>query len=120
MNLDPINEQKRKPSKGEFHNLVFLWKIVKHVKSNAIVVGKNFCVTGIGTGQTNRVGSVKLALNNSKALEKKYSKDKKSLTNCMASVRSRLPLFAVTHVWSKRVRVINGATLLQFQPPWQQ
>ena len=76
---------KRKPSKRDFNNLVFLWKIVKHVKSNAIVVGKNFCVTGIGTGQTNRVGSVKLALNNSKSLEKKHSKDKKTLTNCMAS-----------------------------------
>jgi|TARA_B100001939_G_scaffold135816_1_gene117922 phosphoribosylaminoimidazolecarboxamide formyltransferase/IMP cyclohydrolase len=76
---------KRKPSKKDLNNLVFLWKIVKHVKSNAIVVGKNFCVTGIGTGQTNRVGSVKLALNNSKAIEKRYLKDKKTLTNCMAS-----------------------------------
>ncbi len=76
---------KRKPSKKDFNNLVFLWKIVKHVKSNAIVVGKNFCVTGIGAGQTNRVGSVKLAINNSKILEKKYSKDKKTLANCMAS-----------------------------------
>ena len=76
---------KRKPSKRDFNNLVFLWKIVKHVKSNAIVVGKNFCVTGIGTGQTNRVGSVKLALNNSKAVEKRFLKDKKTLTNCMAS-----------------------------------
>ncbi len=76
---------KRKPSKRDFNNLVFLWKIVKHVKSNAIVVGKNFSVTGIGAGQTNRVGSVKLALNNSKLLEKKYSKDKNTLANCMAS-----------------------------------
>ena len=76
---------KRKPSKKDLNNLVFLWKIVKHVKSNAIVVGKNFCVTGIGTGQTNRVGSVKLALNNSKAIEKRYLKGKKTLTNCMAS-----------------------------------
>ena len=61
---------KRKPSKGELNNLIFLWKIVKHVKSNAIVVGKNFSVTGIGAGQTNRVGSVKLAINNSKKIEK--------------------------------------------------
>ena len=44
---------KRRPSKKEFDNLVFLWKIVKHVKSNAIVVGKNLCITGIGAGQTN-------------------------------------------------------------------
>ena len=76
---------KRKPSKRDFNNLVFLWKVVKHVKSNAIVVGKNFCVTGIGSGQTNRVGSVKLALNSSRMLEKKFSKHQKALTNCMAS-----------------------------------
>ena len=76
---------KKRPSKGEFKNLVFLWKIVKHVKSNAIVVGKNFCITGIGAGQTNRVGSVKLALNNSKTLEKKSLKDTTSLTYGLAS-----------------------------------
>ena len=76
---------KRKPSKREFNNLVFLWKIVKHVKSNAIVVGKNFCVTGIGTGQTNRVGSVKLAIDNSKRLEKNFTKNEKTASNGMAS-----------------------------------
>ena len=76
---------KRKPSKEEFNNLVFLWKIVKHVKSNAIVVGKNLCITGIGTGQTNRVGSVKLAIENSRRLEKNYTKDKKTPSNGMAS-----------------------------------
>ncbi len=76
---------KRKPNKKEFNNLVFLWKIVKHVKSNAIVVGKNLCITGIGTGQTNRVGSVKLALDNSKKLEKNNIKKKKAASNGMAS-----------------------------------
>lgn len=76
---------KKRPSKGEFKNLVFLWKIVKHVKSNAIVVGKNFYITGIGAGQTNRVGSVKLALNNSKTLEKKSIKNTTSLTYGLAS-----------------------------------
>ena len=76
---------KRKPSKGEFNNLVFLWKIVKHVKSNAIVIGKNYCVTGIGTGQTNRVGSVRLAINNSKIVEKNQKKNKIMVSNGMAS-----------------------------------
>ena len=76
---------KRKPSKGELNNLVFLWKIVKHVKSNAIVVGSNFCATGIGAGQTNRVGSVKLAINNSKKVEKTYNKSRKVVSSYMAS-----------------------------------
>ena len=76
---------KRKPSKGELNNLVFLWKIVKHVKSNAIVVGKNLCITGIGAGQTNRVGSVKLAIENSRRLEKNYKNNTKDISNGMAS-----------------------------------
>ena len=76
---------KRKPSKGELNNLVFLWKIVKHVKSNAIVVGNKFSVTGIGAGQTNRIGSVKLAINNSKRLEKENKRDNKVLSSGMAS-----------------------------------
>ena len=89
--LSKLNEDefkivsKRKPSKKEFNNLVFLWKIVKHVKSNAIVVGKNLCITGIGTGQTNRVGSVKLAIDNSKRLEKNHTKNEKTPSNGMAS-----------------------------------
>ncbi len=76
---------KRRPSKKEFDNLVFLWKIVKHVKSNAIVVGKNLCITGIGAGQTNRVGSVKLAIENSRRLEKNYTNNTKTISNGMAS-----------------------------------
>ena len=76
---------KRKPSKKDLNNLVFLWKIVKHVKSNAIVVGKNLCITGIGAGQTNRVGSVKLAIENSRRLEKNYSNNTKTISNGMAS-----------------------------------
>ena len=76
---------KRKPSKAEFNNLVFLWKIVKHVKSNAIVVGKSLCVTGIGTGQTNRVGSVKIAINNSKRVEKTRKKNMNNVSYGMSS-----------------------------------
>lgn len=40
----------------------FLWKVVKHVKSNAIVVGNNKMTLGVGAGQMNRVGSAKIAL----------------------------------------------------------
>ena len=38
------------------------WKVVKHVKSNAIVVVKNGVTVGIGAGQMNRVGAAELAL----------------------------------------------------------
>lgn len=43
-------------------DLQFAWKVVKHVKSNAIVTVKDGVTTGIGPGQTNRVGAAKIAL----------------------------------------------------------
>jgi phosphoribosylaminoimidazolecarboxamide formyltransferase/IMP cyclohydrolase len=42
--------------------LLFAWKVAKHVKSNAIVVTRDRTTIGVGAGQMNRVGSVKLAL----------------------------------------------------------
>jgi phosphoribosylaminoimidazolecarboxamide formyltransferase/IMP cyclohydrolase len=42
--------------------LLLAWKVCKHVKSNAIVVTKDSTTIGIGAGQMNRVGSVKIAL----------------------------------------------------------
>jgi len=53
---------RRKPTKSEWADLAFAWKVVKHVRSNAIVLAKNGATLGIGAGQTNRVGSVKLAV----------------------------------------------------------
>jgi phosphoribosylaminoimidazolecarboxamide formyltransferase/IMP cyclohydrolase len=43
-------------------DLMFAWKMVKHVKSNAIVLVKNQTTVGIGPGQTNRVGAALIAL----------------------------------------------------------
>lgn len=53
---------KTKPSQGQLSDLNFGWKIVKHVKSNAIAVVKDNHTIGIGAGQTNRVGSAEIAL----------------------------------------------------------
>ena len=50
------------PSEDQKADLEFGLKIVKHVKSNAIVVAKNGQTLGIGAGQMNRVGAAKLAL----------------------------------------------------------
>ncbi len=51
----------------------FAWKVCKHVKSNGIVVVKNMMSVGIGVGQTSRVGSVSIALND--ARKKGFNKD---------------------------------------------
>ena len=51
-----------KPTKEQLSDLDFGWKIVKHVKSNAIVVVKNGTTCGVGAGQMNRVGAAKIAI----------------------------------------------------------
>ena len=52
----------KQPTAKQMEELMFAWKVVKHVKSNAIVVTKNRATVGIGAGQMNRVGAVKIAL----------------------------------------------------------
>jgi phosphoribosylaminoimidazolecarboxamide formyltransferase/IMP cyclohydrolase len=52
---------KRQPSEDEWKDLLFGWRVVAHVKSNAILIAKNGATLGVGPGQTNRVGSVKIA-----------------------------------------------------------
>lgn len=52
----------RKPTPQELADMNFGWKIVKHVKSNAIVVVKEGQTLGVGAGQMNRVGSATIAL----------------------------------------------------------
>lgn len=52
---------KRQPTDAEMAELRFAWKVVKHVKSNAIVLTKDRMLIGVGAGQMNRVGSVKIA-----------------------------------------------------------
>lgn len=52
----------KKPTVEQMEALAFAWKAVKHVKSNAIVVANEHQTVGIGAGQMNRVGSVKIAI----------------------------------------------------------
>jgi phosphoribosylaminoimidazolecarboxamide formyltransferase/IMP cyclohydrolase len=52
----------RKPSEAERRDLFFAWKVVKHVKSNAIVLAKDGATVGVGAGQMNRVGAAEIAL----------------------------------------------------------
>ncbi|RLF49485.1 MAG: bifunctional phosphoribosylaminoimidazolecarboxamide formyltransferase/inosine monophosphate cyclohydrolase [Thermoplasmata archaeon] len=52
---------KRSPTEGELKDLMFAWKVVKHVKSNAIVFAKNGVTVGIGAGQMSRVDAVWIA-----------------------------------------------------------
>jgi len=53
---------KREPTEEEWQALKLGWKVVKHVKSNAIVVNAKDMTLGIGAGQMNRVGAAKIAI----------------------------------------------------------
>ncbi|HUV05092.1 MAG TPA: bifunctional phosphoribosylaminoimidazolecarboxamide formyltransferase/IMP cyclohydrolase [Armatimonadota bacterium] len=52
----------RTPTDAQIEDLLFAWKVVRHVKSNAIVIAKGKQVLGVGAGQMNRVNSVRLAV----------------------------------------------------------
>jgi phosphoribosylaminoimidazolecarboxamide formyltransferase/IMP cyclohydrolase len=63
VNLDEIKcVTDKKPTESEMRDLLFAWRVVKHTKSNAIVLAKDGMTTGVGPGQTNRVTALELAI----------------------------------------------------------
>ena len=50
----------RKPTEQEMRDLLFAWKVCKHVKSNAILYARNGQTTGVGAGQMSRVDSARI------------------------------------------------------------
>lgn len=50
------------PQENELTDARFAWLCVKHVKSNAIVIAKNNCMLGMGSGQPNRLESLRIAM----------------------------------------------------------
>jgi phosphoribosylaminoimidazolecarboxamide formyltransferase/IMP cyclohydrolase len=59
----------RQPSAEETEALIFAWRIVKHVKSNAIVYARAGVLVGVGAGQMSRVDSVKLGASKARDLK---------------------------------------------------
>ncbi len=57
---------KRQPGDEEWRDLMFAWKVCKHVRSNAIVLARDEATAGIGAGQMSRVDSVRLAIDKSR------------------------------------------------------
>lgn len=68
--LPPMDELKvvteKKPTEKEMEDLLFAWKLVKHTKSNAIVVAKDKKSLGIGPGQVNRIWAALNAIERSR------------------------------------------------------
>lgn len=52
---------KRKPTKEEMRDMIFAFRVAKHVKSNAVIYAKDEATVGIGAGQMSRVDSSRIA-----------------------------------------------------------
>lgn len=65
-----------KPSKSQLRSLLFAWRVVKHVKSNAICLARGEKTVGIGMGETSRVDAVFMAIKRA---------GKRSCSACLAS-----------------------------------
>ena len=52
----------RRPDEREWGDLLFAWKVCRHVRSNAIVLAHDLATVGIGAGQMSRVDSVRLSI----------------------------------------------------------
>ncbi|BBH02640.1 AICARFT/IMPCHase bienzyme family protein [Prunus dulcis] len=57
-----LSLRQKAPQESELGDAEFAWLCVKHVKSNAIVIAKNNCMLGMGSGQPNRRESLRIAL----------------------------------------------------------
>jgi phosphoribosylaminoimidazolecarboxamide formyltransferase / IMP cyclohydrolase len=55
----------REPTEDEWRDLLFAWRVCKHVRSNAIVLARDGATAGVGAGQMSRVDSVRLAIEKS-------------------------------------------------------
>jgi len=53
---------KRAPSESEMTSMLFAWKVLKHIKSNSILIAKDNTTVGVGAGQVSRVDSVDIAI----------------------------------------------------------
>ena len=59
----------RKPTEAEWGEMMFAWRVCKHVRSNAIVLARDLATAGIGAGQMSRVDSVRIAVEKAAAAE---------------------------------------------------
>lgn len=78
---------KRAPTPEEIYSLAFTWKVSKFVKSNAIVLARGTVTSGIGSGQTSRIDSLKVAIQ-----KMKVTSSQTLVTSNQSLVTSSLPL----------------------------
>ena len=84
----------QKPNEKQIEDMIFAWKVVKHVGSNGIVIAKDLRTLGIGMGQTSRIASIEIALKQAcdEATEAVMASDGflPAVDNIYAAVQSRI------------------------------
>ncbi|MBN1517491.1 bifunctional phosphoribosylaminoimidazolecarboxamide formyltransferase/IMP cyclohydrolase [Candidatus Sumerlaeota bacterium] len=89
---------KKKPSQKDLENLAFAWKMVKWVKSNAILLAKNNQIIGVGAGQMNRVHSVEIAVKSAVEIAKKTTQGSYLASDAFFPFRDNVDLAAAAGV----------------------
>ena len=82
---------RKNPSRREFDDMLFAWKVAKHIKSNAIVFAKNTATIGIGAGQMSRVDSVRIAINKAEKLIQSFGHKKFTMIGAVAASDAFFP-----------------------------
>jgi phosphoribosylaminoimidazolecarboxamide formyltransferase/IMP cyclohydrolase len=59
----------RQPSESEWEDMLFAWRVCRHVRSNAIVIAAGGATIGIGAGQMSRVDAVRIAVEKAAAAQ---------------------------------------------------
>ena len=82
---------KRTPSDAEISDMLFAWKVTKHVKSNAIVFVKDASTAGIGAGQMSRVDAARIAVHKASEMAIKHGWDEPRTIGSIAASDAFFP-----------------------------
>ena len=83
-------DEGRSPTEEQWDDLLFAWKVCRHVRSNAIVFASDGATLGIGAGQMSRVDSVRIAIE--KAQDARGGRGRRPLEGSVGRLRRLLPL----------------------------
>ncbi|MGB3624216.1 MAG: bifunctional phosphoribosylaminoimidazolecarboxamide formyltransferase/IMP cyclohydrolase, partial [Henriciella sp.] len=82
---------KKAPSEAELEDLIFAWRVAKHVKSNTIVYAKDGATVGIGAGQMSRIDSARIAARKAEDAAEVAGWDEPKTKGCVAASDAFFP-----------------------------
>ncbi len=82
---------KRQPTKTEMSDMLFAWRVAKHVKSNAIIYVKDGSTAGVGAGQMSRIDSARIAARKAKDAQQAAGWDEPRTKGCVCASDAFFP-----------------------------